>query len=244
MTPLLPRDGEARSGARPESGEGEPLGSWHAREYVSGWLAEDVVGDMLGLPRRLSAAIVADAGIDVAHVIDLGAGAGPYLAVLLDAFPAARGTWVDSSEPMLESARQELRGYGGRVRFTLGDVEDLAGLETEPADVILTSRVVHHFSPASIRALYAAAFARLRPGGFFFNLDHYGAPGDWEQRYRRIRPQFVGKPRTAVPGHRHDYPFSVPAAHLAWLEEAGFQAPDMPWRTFYTALLVGQKPAP
>jgi SAM-dependent methyltransferase len=109
--------------------------------------------------------------------------------------------------------------------------------------VIVTSRVVHHFSPDSIRALYREAFEGLRPGGFFFNLDHYGAPGDWERTYRRIRPEFVGKPRTALPPHRHDHPFSVPAAHLAWLEAAGFEAPDVPWRTFYTALLVGRRPA-
>jgi tRNA (cmo5U34)-methyltransferase len=246
MSPLTPRGGAApeapAASAAPEP-EPEPLGSWHTREYVAGWLEQDVIGDMLRLPRRISAALVADAGIDVDHVIDLGAGAGPYLKVLLDAFPSARGTWVDSSEPMLESAREQLGGYGTRVRYTIGDAEELAGIETEPADVIVTSRVVHHFSPESIRALYAAALERLRPGGFFFNLDHYGAPGDWEQRYRRIRGQFVGKPRTPLPPHQHDHPFSVPADHLAWLAAAGFEAPDVAWRTFYTALLVGRKPS-
>jgi hypothetical protein len=46
-----------------------------------------------------------------------------------------------------------------------------------------------------------------------------------------------------VPGHRHDFPFSLTTEHVAWLEAAGFDAPDVPWRTFYTALLVGRKPA-
>jgi SAM-dependent methyltransferase len=237
MTPMPPRAGGAEAVA-----SAEPLGSWHAQEYVAGWLRQDVIDDMLRLPRRISAALVQDAGIDVAHVVDLGAGAGPYLAVLLDAFPGARGTWVDSSQPMLDSATERLRGFGDRVRFALGDAERLAELDTGPADVIVTSRVVHHFSPDSIRALYAAALERLRPGGFFFNLDHYGAPGDWEQRYRRIRSQFVGKTQT-LPPHRHDFPFSLPADHLAWLAKAGFDAPDIPWSTFYTALLVGRKPA-
>jgi SAM-dependent methyltransferase len=221
---------------------GQPLGSWHAPDFVAGWLEQDVIADMLRLPRSISAALVADAGIEVGHVIDLGAGAGPYLEVFLDAFDGARGTWVDSSVPMRDSARERLARLGDRVDFVLADAQDLAGLDAAPADVIVTSRVVHHFSPASIQALYRAAFERLRPGGFLFNLDHYGAPGDWEQRYRRIRGRFVGKPSTPVPSHRHDYPFSVPAAHLRWLAEAGFDAPDVPWRTFYTALLVGRRP--
>ena len=234
MSPLAPRGAPA---------EGAGLGSWHEREFVAGWLEEDVVADLLALPRRISAALVAEAGLDVSHVIDLGAGEGPYLEVLLDAFPDARGTWVDSSAPMLDSARERLGRLADRVEFLLGDIEDFAGLPVGDADVILTSRVVHHFSPASIRRLYATVGERLRPGGFFFNLDHYGAPGDWERRYRAIREQFVGKPKRDLPPHRHDFPFSLVAAHLSWLEEAGFEPPDVPWRTFYTALLAARKPA-
>ncbi len=30
--------------------------------------------------------------------------------------------------------------------------------------------------------------------------------------------------------------------HLAWVEAAGFEHPDVPWRTFYTALIVARKP--
>jgi SAM-dependent methyltransferase len=232
-----------RSGAPDRTEPGRPLGSWHAGDYVAGWLEQDVIGDMLAMPRRLSAALVADAGVDVRHVVDLGAGAGPYLQVLLDAFPAARGTWSDSSEPMLENARERLAAYADRVDFVIGDAQDLGGIDTPPADVIVTSRVVHHFAPATIRRLYRDAFARLRPGGFFFNLDHHGAPGDWDARYRRIRYDFIGRPKSDLPPHRHDFPFSLPAEHLGWLHDAGFDAPDVPWSMFYTALLAARKPS-
>jgi len=55
----------------------EQLGSWHSADYVAEWAGDDVIADMLSLPRKLSAALVVDAQIPVEHVIDLGSGHGP-----------------------------------------------------------------------------------------------------------------------------------------------------------------------
>jgi hypothetical protein len=107
---------------------------------------------------------------------------------------------------------------------------------------VLTSRVLHHFSPASLQRVYGASARVLRPGGFFFNLDHVGAPGDWEQRYRRIRSAFTGRRKAPLRPHRHDYPLRPVADHLAWLSDAGLEHPDVPWRTLYSALMVARKP--
>ena len=221
----------------------EQLGSWQSEDYVAEWVGQDVLADLLTLPRQISAALVADAAVDVTHVVDVGAGAGPYLEVLLKAFPRARGTWVDSSEPMEERARERLAPFGDRIAFVRGDAEALASIALVRADVVVTSRMAHHFSPESLRRLYAAAAALVAPGGFFFNLDHFGAPEGWEQRYRRIRKQFTGTPTHEARPHRHDYPLTEIPVHLRWLEEAGFETPDVPWRTFYTALLAARKPA-
>ena len=223
----------------PKAGE---LGSWTSDTYVAEWLGADSLQDLLLLPRRVSAALVADDGVDVSHVVDLGAGDGTYLEVLLEAFPGARGTWVDASEAMRDAARERLAAHDGRVDYVVGDMERLDEMEIEPSQVIVTSRAVHHFSPDSVQALYRTAFELLTPGGFLFNLDHFGSPGDWEQRYRRIRPAFVAKQREARP-HRHDFPLIEVGPHLEWLAEAGFEAPDTPWRTFFTALLAAKKSA-
>ena len=72
----------------------EALESWHSAEYAAAWAGEDVIANLLELPRRLSTAIVADAGVEVGHVIDLGSGPGTYLEHFLQAFPDARGTWT------------------------------------------------------------------------------------------------------------------------------------------------------
>src|SRR6266545_2113409 len=96
---------------------GEGLGSWQSQEYVTEWVGDDVLADLLTLPRRISAALVADSGLKVTRVADLGSGHGPYLELLLDAFPQAAGTWVDSSAAMLEQARARLAGFGDRIEY-------------------------------------------------------------------------------------------------------------------------------
>ena len=220
----------------------ESLESWHSRRYVDQWAAEDVVADLLVLPQRMTVELLADAGIEVRHVIDLGSGPGGYLARLLRAFPDARGTWVDSSEPMRATAEEELADLGDRVDFVLGDVERLGELGLEQADVVVTSRVLHHFSPESIRRVYRHAYELLTPGGFLFDLDHIGAPGDWEQRYRRVRDRFTGARATPLKPHRHDFPLRLLEDRLGDAAAAGFEAPDAPWKTLYTALIAGRRP--
>jgi SAM-dependent methyltransferase len=216
------------------------LESWQS-EYAVEWASDDVLAELLELPRRISIALVRDADVPVGQVIDLGSGHGPYLERFLDAFPDARGTWVDSSEEMHALAQQRLARFGDRVGYVLADVERLDDAPLEPASVIVTSRVLHHFSPESLQGLYRAVHGLLEPGGFFFNLDHVGAAGNWEQRFRRIRPQFIPERKRELKPHRHDYPLARAEEHADWLRAAGFEAPDSAWRTLYSVLLVAQK---
>jgi SAM-dependent methyltransferase len=219
----------------------EPLESWQSGAYAVEWASDDVLAGLLELPRRISTALVADAELDVRHVVDLGSGQGTYLERFLDAFPEARGTWVDANEAMRDLARERLARLGDRVRYVLGDVERVDELGLGAADVITTSRVLHHFSPESLLRIYRAAHELLRPGGFLVNLDHVGAPGEWDQRYRRIRDQFTGPRKRELKPHRHDYPLPGPDDHLGWIAAAGFETPDVAWRTFYTVLLVARR---
>jgi SAM-dependent methyltransferase len=222
--------------------EPEQVESWHSREYVAQWAGDDVIADLLALPRRISATLVADSGLGVEHVVDLGAGPGAYLDVFLRAFPDARGTWIDVSEAMRDLADEQLGAFGDRVTYVVGDVEMLDELDVAPAQVLASSRALHHLSPESLQRVYRAAFDLVTPGGFVMNLDHVGAPGDWEQAYRRIRPQFTGKRANRLRPHRHDYPLSRADDHGAWMEAAGFGPADTPWRMLYTALVVARKP--
>jgi SAM-dependent methyltransferase len=219
------------------------MGSWESAEYVGQWLGEDVIADMLVLPRRISLALVEDAGIEVTHVVDLGSGHGPYLAEWLDAYPNARGTWVDSSPPMEDEARQQLERFGDRITYVLTDVQELADAKIDSASVVCSSRALHHLSPEALAALYRVIGAIVEPGGFVFNLDHVGAPGDREQAYRRIRGRFTGERKKELKPHRHDYPLARADEHAAWMEAGGFESADIPWRMLYTALIAARRRA-
>jgi SAM-dependent methyltransferase len=217
------------------------LESWESAAYALEWASDDVLARLLELPRRISTELVADSGIEVAHVVDLGSGQGTYLERFLNAFPDARGTWVDANEAMRDLARERLAGLGDRVTYVLGDVEALGELGLERADVIATSRVLHHFTGESLQRVYAAAHDLLAPEGFLFNLDHVGAPGEWGRRYRRIRQRFTGPRRQPLKPHRQDVPLAAAEEHLRWIADAGFETPDVAWRTFYTVLLVARR---
>ena len=146
------------------------MGSWESAEYVGQWLGEDVIADMLVLPRRISLALVEDAGIDVTHVVDLGSGHGPYLAEWLEACPQARGTWVDVSEPMQAEAREQLARFGDRITYVLTDVEELAsaGIDLLALRELMghanpeTTAAYVHLSPETLAAEYARARAAAR----------------------------------------------------------------------------------
>jgi SAM-dependent methyltransferase len=216
------------------------LGSWQSAEYVGRWAGDDVLGRLLETPRRISISLLEDAGLDVRHVVDLGSGQGPYLAELLRVFGGARGTWLDSSEPMLERAREALAEFGDRVTFVVAAAEELGTTGLEHADVVVSSRALHHLTPEQLARAYREVHGLVAPGGWFFNLDHVGAAGDWEQHYRRIRDQFTGKRRQSLQPHREDEPLHPVSDHLRWLEEAGFAAVDVSWRMLYTALLAAR----
>ena len=219
----------------------EQLESWESGAYALEWASDDVLAELLELPRRISTALVSDSGIAVGHVVDLGSGQGTYLERYLRAFPAARGTWVDANEAMRELAQERLAEFGDRVTYVSADVERLDEVVLDRADVVTTSRVLHHFSAESLQRVYRAVHELLAPGGFLFNLDHVGAPGEWDKRYRRIRDRFTGPRRRELKPHRHDYPLAGVDDHLGWIAGAGFETPDVAWRTFYTVLLVARR---
>jgi SAM-dependent methyltransferase len=219
------------------------LGSWESAEYVGEWLGEDVIADLLVLPRRISLALVEDAGLEVTHVVDLGSGHGPYLGEFLAAFPQARGTWVDSSPPMEDEARRQLARFGDRVTYVLSDVQELASAQIAQASVVCSSRALHHLSHDALAELYGVVGALVEPGGFVFNLDHVGAPGELEQAYRRVRGRFTGERTRTIKPHRHDYPLARADEHAAWMEAGGFEHADIPWRMLYTALIAARRRA-
>jgi SAM-dependent methyltransferase len=216
---------------------------WRETGFARDWAAGDSFRDQLAFPRQMAAVIIAGDNPAPATIVDIGAGPGDFLAVMLEQFPGARGVWTDASEPMLGLARERLAPFGGRVEFHLVDMTALDGSPVPAgADVITTSRAAHHLDAPGLASFYAAAAGRLAPGGWLVNLDHIGpaGPGDtWDRRLRTARRQF-GAPSNGSK-HHHNYPLTSVEDHLRALATAGFTDVEVAWRAFFTCLFMARK---
>ncbi|KAJ4345453.1 uncharacterized protein N0V89_011584 [Didymosphaeria variabile] len=109
---------------------------------------------------------------DSPRIYDLGCGPGNSTQALLDAFPGAKATGMDSSPDMLEKARSAVSG----VDFVQGD---LATYEVgKDADVLFSNAVFHWLrTPARIPTL-VRLFEGLKPGAVLAIQvpDNYHAP--------------------------------------------------------------------
>jgi len=212
---------------------------WMDEKLAARWTAADSLKELLILPRRISATVIAADRPGTALVVDVGSGPGDYLSTMLDTFPAATGVWTDVSPAMADIARPALAGYRDRVEFRLVDLEDLSPLP-EQVDVITTSRASHHFDADTLARFYASAAGHLAPGGWLVNLDHVLSPGAWDRRLRDARAAMI-PPKQDGTGHSHDKPLPMVEEHLAGLAAAGFEDVAMPWRSFYTVLFMARK---
>jgi SAM-dependent methyltransferase len=214
---------------------------WRDPEFATSWAAQDVLADLLLLPRRIASAIVAQDRPGCQLVVDLGSGPGAFLTRFLEQFPHAAGVWTDVSLAMEELARPSLSRFGDRVTYQIVEMSDLSRLP-DGIDVITTSRASHHLEVPALRAFYAAAHAHLAPGGWLVNLDHtYAVSEQWNARLRAARTALVPPPAGPRPEHHHVNRAPTIAEHLIALADAGFTDVEIPWRAFPTCLVMGRR---
>lgn len=106
------------------------------------------------------------------RLLDVGCGAGNYSLKLLEALPNLDVTLVDLSQPMLERAKQRLKGRTqGTVRTLQTDVRDVE-LRVEQFDVIVAAAVLHHLrKDEEWKAVYTKLWQALAPGGALWVSD-------------------------------------------------------------------------
>lgn len=214
---------------------------WKDEKFATAWAEGDVVADLLTLPRRIAAAVVAIDRPEPKLIVDVGSGPGAFLSTFLDHFPTARGIWTDTSDAMREKAETALADYGDRIEYRIVDMTEIDAAELpRDVDVLLTSRAVHHLDKAALHAFYAAAAGLLAPGGWLVNLDHTGPDEVWDARLRAARKTII-PPRSKGGGHHHDGPLTGVADHYDALTAAGFTDFDTPWRAFFTVLFMARK---
>jgi ubiquinone/menaquinone biosynthesis C-methylase UbiE len=184
---------------------------WHSQSYVEEWIEHDLQRDeerRSRLRNMLAVAIFpADAAISV---LDVGGGYGVVTEEVLRAFPQARVTLQDYSQPMIEEARQRLAPLAAQVDYVQCDLRDPSWTERVGGrfDLAVSAIAIHNLGELAAMADCYRGIARvLKPGALFLDYDLF-------ERFGGI------------------------ALHTRLLSEAGFTRVDLIWQQSPVAILA------
>lgn len=134
--------------------------SWDAARY-----AEDIVAEIPAYHELQSRTVEAAAGMAAARILDLGVGTGETAGRVLELYPDAMLTGIDSSPDMLARAAERLSGADLRLRRLEDDLPD------GPFDLVVSALAVHHLDSAGKRDLFARVASVLSSEGRFVLAD-------------------------------------------------------------------------
>lgn len=168
---------------------------------------------------------------DSKRVLDLGCGDGRLLDLVFRQCPQSEGVAIDSSETMIEAAKQRFAN-SERVQVLHRDLNDnLRDLGL--FDVIVSSFAIHHCPDERKRSLYAEVFEMLNKGGVFCNLEHVASPTP--ALHTRFLEAFGITADDEDPGNI----LLDVETQLTWLREIGFQDVDAYWKWLELCLMGG-----
>ena len=187
---------------------------WHSAHYVGHWIERDMrrMAERQPIIEALIAAVPFARDAQIA-VLDIGGGSGVLTEAVMDAFPMARVTLQDFSEPMLARARERFAAHDRAIRFAQCDLHDPSWRQKVggPFDLAVSGIAIHNLKDlAAMAACYAAVHGLLKPSGCFLDYDHFDKFG-------------------GVPLHQHA------------MKVAGFSSVDAVWHKHPTAVLKAIK---
>jgi 2-polyprenyl-3-methyl-5-hydroxy-6-metoxy-1,4-benzoquinol methylase len=153
---------------------------WQQADYAESWVAKNeqrtqrrnaLLASMLA-----EAPYAADAPI---RVLDVGGGYGFVSQAVLKAFPKARVTLQDFSQPMIDQARAYLAPHAAQMSYALSDLRDASWSQNlGPFDLVVSAIAIHNLRDlAAMGACYGAIHGLLVPGGWFLDCDHLDKAG-------------------------------------------------------------------
>jgi tRNA (cmo5U34)-methyltransferase len=165
--------------------------------------------------------------------------------MVIAAHPDAEVTLLDGSAGMLAEARERL---GDRASYVVADLGD--ELPDGPWDAVVSALAIHHLSDAGKQELFTRVRAALAPGGVFVNAEQILGPtpaldAEYLRRHRDAALALGASEAewsAALERMAHDRCATV-ADQLRWLEAAGFEDVDCPWRDGRFAVLTGHRPS-
>ena len=169
----------------------------------------------------------------VSRVLDLGAGDGRLLELVLRARPAATGVAVDFSPLMLDRLRSRFGG-SATVEVIAHDL-DLPLPALGRFDAVVSSFAIHHLPDHRKRQLYTEVWDLVAPGGVFCNLEHVASAS--AHGHARFLAAMGTAPEEEDPSNK----LLDVHTQLEWLRDIGFVDVDCYWKWRELALLVGRR---
>ncbi|MDA8032759.1 MAG: class I SAM-dependent methyltransferase [Actinomycetota bacterium] len=185
---------------------------------------------------------------------DLGAGTGAAARAVLERHSQATAVLADFSPQMMGEGVEQLRPYEGRYRYVEFDLAAGAWPEAVPPvlDAVVTAFFVHHLPDERKAALFGEILDRLRPGGWFVNLDPTRAveplvEDTWTRMNDRLDPEAAERRAHRTPAEQarwenHVRYLAPVAPQLEALARAGFEGVDVYWRHLENVLYAGRRP--
>jgi tRNA (cmo5U34)-methyltransferase len=206
------------------------MSEWQLAEHASAYLER---ADRIPQRSAGETALIDEIPLSVRRVLDLGAGDGRLLDLVLRARPAACGVALDFSPVMLEQLTARF-GPPSRVEVVNHNLEiPLPAFGT--FDAVVSSFAIHHLVHERKRQLYEEIWATLGAGGVFCNLEHVASASP--AAHERFLQAMGITPAQEDPSNK----LLDVHTQLEWLRQIGFTDVDCYWKWRELALLVGRK---
>lgn len=173
----------------------------------------------------------------IPKILDIGCGPGFLLFEIKKLIPDVRLVGVDSSEQMLEIAKEKAeQNDNGEIELKKGFAEDIP-LPDDDLDVVVCLNCLHDFKDA--RKTIEEIYRVLRNNGLFILKDKNGAYPRWKMRLRFIPLVFkIGLKRARA--YLRSKPFWLDPEQIHnWMEQLGFQKISVSNKPDY--VIIGSK---
>ncbi len=207
------------------------MNEWQTAEHALAYLQR---ADQMPHRAAGEAALLDEVPQTVHRVLDLGAGDGRLLDLVLRARPTAVGVAVDFSPPMLERLRHRFDA-SGRVQVVAHNLTDPLP-EIGLFDAVVSSFAIHHLDHGRKNRLFEEVWTVLQAGGVFCNLEHVASASAYG--HGRFLEAMGTTPEDEDPSNK----LLDVHTQLTWLRDIGFSDVDCYWKWRELALLVGRKP--
>lgn len=196
---------------------------------------------------------------DTFQFVELGCGTAEPSRRVLQHFPNATGTCIDSELEMLKLAKQKLTSYGHRTQI---HTSDITHCDIPPCDVVFSAKAMHHVSPTDLPTLFKRIAHSLHPSGCFIIHDAMPMPQWGPQILQQSRQCYTRHIQNAIAtglatqaeiDTRLAYKKNMKAQgkdveyrHQAndminTMTEAGFSEAAVVWRMFNDTIILGLK---